>query len=62
MEYKLRTNTLVFKGKYLNGRKNGKGKEYYGNGDLKSEGEYFNGKKWNIKVYDKEKSIICEIN
>ena len=38
MEYKLRTNTLVFKGKYLNGRKNGKGKEYYENGEKKFEG------------------------
>ena len=52
---------IIYEGEYLNGEKNGKGKEYYGNGDLKSEGEYFNGKKWNIKVYDKEKSTICEI-
>jgi len=43
--YKLNTNQMIFKGEYLNGEKNGKGKEYYNNGELKFEGEYINGKK-----------------
>ena len=29
----------------LNGKINGKGKEYYFNGNIKFEGEYLNGKK-----------------
>ena len=30
---------------------NGNGKEYYNNGTLKFEGEYLNGKEWNVKGY-----------
>ena len=37
------------KGEYSNGTRNGKGKEYYSNGELKFEGEYLNGKRWNGK-------------
>ena len=36
---------LIFKGEYLNGRRNGKGKEYHNNGRLIFEGEYLNGKR-----------------
>ena len=36
----------------LNEVNNGKFKEYYENGNLKTEGEYLNGKKLNAKVYD----------
>jgi len=37
---------LEFEGEYLNGKKwNGKGKEYYDNGQLEFEGEYLNGEK-----------------
>ena len=32
----------------MNGRRNGKGKEYY-RGSLRFEGEYLNGKRWNGK-------------
>ena len=38
---------LKFEGEYLNGKRNGKAKEY--DGDLIFEGEYKNGKKWNGK-------------
>ena len=34
---------LIFEGEYLNGERNGKGKEYYDNGILKCEGKYLNG-------------------
>ena len=37
--------TLVFEGGYLNGKKNGKCKDYYNDGKLMFEGEYLNGKK-----------------
>ena len=40
---------LIFKGKYLNGERSGKGVEYYSNGKLKFEGEYLNGERWNGK-------------
>ena len=37
---------LVFEGEYLNGERNGKGKEYHIiNGNLVFEGEYLNGKR-----------------
>ena len=38
---------LKFEGEYLNGERNGKGKEYDTNGKLIFEGEFLNGKKWN---------------
>ena len=31
---------LIFEGEYINGFRNGKGREYYYNGKLKYEGEY----------------------
>ena len=43
---------LKFEGEYLNGEKNGKGKEYNEEGELIFEGEYLNGKKWNGKIYE----------
>ena len=39
-------------GEYLNGKRNGKGKEYYENGNIKFEGEYLNGKKSEGIGYD----------
>ena len=38
-------NILIFEGEYLNGKRNGKGKEYGYDGSLKFEGEYLNGKR-----------------
>ena len=43
---------LIFKGKYKNKKRNGKGKEYYENGNLRFEGEYINDKKCKGKGYD----------
>ena len=44
---------MKFEGEYLNGLRNGKGKEYdINSGKLTFEGEYFEGKKWN--GYEKE--------
>ena len=36
---------LIFDGEYLNGKKNGKGKEYFLDGYLKFEGDYLDGKR-----------------
>ena len=41
---------MLFEGKYKNGEKNGKGKEYFNN-RLEFEGEFKNGEKVNGKKY-----------
>jgi len=53
---------LIFEGEYLNGKRNGKGKEYYKNGNLAFEGEYLNGIRWTGKGYDCSNNITFEIN
>ena len=42
-EYDYIIGTLVFEGEYLNGKRNGKGKEYNYIGKIEFEGEYLNG-------------------
>ena len=44
-EYNKNNEQIKFEGEYLNGKKNGKGKEYNLNGNLLYEGEYLNGKR-----------------
>ena len=53
---------IKFEGEYLNGERNGKGKEYDENGELIFEGEYLNGKKYNGKgkEFNKDGKIIFE--
>ena len=36
---------IIFEGEYSKGKRNGKGKEYYDNGNIKYIGEYLNIKK-----------------
>ena len=60
-EYRLNTNIVIFEGEYLNGKKNGKGKEYYENGQIKFEGEYLKGKIIEGKGYD-DKGRLMEKN
>ena len=43
--YDLEADKLIFDGEYLNGKKNGKGKEYNIYGELEFEGEYLDGKR-----------------
>jgi len=43
--YLIKSKQLIFEGEYLNRKKDGKGKEYHNNGELKFEGEYLNGKR-----------------
>jgi len=40
---------LIYEGEYLNGERNGKGKEYNNNFNLIFEGDYQNRKKWKRK-------------
>ena len=63
-EYRLGTDILLFEGQYLNGKKSGKGIEYYENGEIKFEGIYLNGKKIKGKGYDSEgnKNFILKGN
>ena len=42
-EYDEYNRKLIFEGEYLNGKRNGKGKEYDKDGELIFEGEYLNG-------------------
>ena len=53
--------TLIFGGEFLNGKKNGKGKEYLGD-TLFFEGEYLNGKRngKGKKFFDEELSFEGE--
>ena len=44
-EYDGHSDDLIFEGEFLNGERNGKGKEYYYNGNIIFEGEYLNGKR-----------------
>ena len=44
-EYYSKKDQLKYEGKYLDGKWNGKGKEYYQNGKLKYDGEFLNGQK-----------------
>ena len=43
-EYEGGTNLLIYEGEYLNGKRHGKGKEFWDNGNISFEGEYLNGK------------------
>ena len=47
-EYNGYNNKLIYEGGYLNGKRNGKGKEFNDNEKLIYEGNYLNGK-WNGK-------------
>ena len=53
---------LEFEGEYLNGERNGKGKEYNQNDKLIFEGEYLDGKIWNGKgkEFDYKENLIFE--
>ena len=52
---------MIYIGEILKGKRNGKGKEYYNNGQIKFEGEFLNGNYWNGKIYDSNFNIIAEI-
>ena len=52
---------LLYEGEYINGERNGKGKEYSLNNKLLYEGEYLNGKRNGLgKEYDKNGNLIYE--
>jgi len=52
---------LIFEGEYLNGKRNGKGKEYHYNRKLLFEGEYLNGKRnGKGKIYNNKGKLMFE--
>ena len=56
-------NYKFYSKKYIIYEENGKGKEYNGYDDsLKFEGEYLNGKIWNVKGYDYNENLKNELN
>ena len=57
-EYDSYDNNLIYEGEFLNGERNGKGKEYEGYyfNKLIFEGEYLKGKRWNGKIIGSEKN------
>ena len=59
--YELDTNKLIFEGEYKDGKKNGKGKEFYEDEHLKFEGEYLNGKKIEGKGYDYNGNLVLKL-
>ena len=61
-EYYGYNDTLIFEGEHLNGKRNGKGKEYDKFGKVIFEGEYLNGKEWIGTGYDFFGNIIYKLN
>ena len=61
-EYLANKNILIYEGEQKKGKRNGKGKEYYDDGKPMLEGDYKNGKRWNIKGYNKNGTIEFELN
>ena len=52
---------LEFEGEYLNGERNGKGKDYDDEGKLIFKGEYLNGKR-NGKGIEYDNNLTFEVN
>ena len=52
---------LKYEGEYLNGKRNGNGKEY-NVGLLIFEGEFKNDKKWNGNRYNPYNNIVYQLN
>ena len=53
---------IIFEGEYVNGKRNGKGKEYGNYGKIKFEGEYLNGNRLIGIEYEKDGKNFKKIN
>ena len=58
----IKEENLILDAEYLNGKSNGRCKEYYGKGKLKRECEYVNGKLMNVLDFDKNGGIVNELH
>ena len=63
-EYNYYNKNLIFEGEFVNGVRNGMGKEYDYNHELVFEGEYLNGDKWKGKgkEYSSNRDLLFEGN
>ena len=61
-EFLTKDNVLIFEGQYENWKRNGEGKEYYKNGNLKFVGEYINGKRIYGREYNNKGNLILIID
>ena len=61
-EYNVYNDKLLYEGEFLNGIRNGKGKEYDENKHLIFEGQYLKGRRWNGKGYNYDGNEEFEIN
>ena len=61
-EYNSFNDNLVYEGEYLNGERNGKGKEYNWSGKIIFEGEYLNNIKWLGIGYDNDGNISYKLD
>ena len=52
---------VKFEGECLDGKRNGKGREFYKSGSLMFDGEYLNGKRWNGKAYSRKGILAGEL-
>ena len=59
-EYNGFDDTLIYDGEYLNGKKNGKGIEYYFDGSIEFEGEYLNGQRRKGKEFNYFYRLVYE--
>ena len=59
-EYNIFNDRSIYKIEFLNGKRDGIGREYY-NDVLIFEGEYLNGKKWNGKGYTRNGNVLYEL-
>ena len=60
--YLIEKDILIFEGKYLNGKKNGTGIEYYEENKIKFIGEYLKGKKIKGEGYSPKGKLIYKID
>ena len=60
-EYYGRNDFLLYEGEYLNGKRNGKGKEYDWKGDLIFDGIYLNDNEWIGTRYNRNGNIEYKI-
>ena len=56
-----RNNKLIFQGFYLNRKRNGRGKEYYPNGNIKFVGEFLDNNKIKGIEYDYDGNILLKL-
>ena len=55
------SNTLIFEGNYLNGKRNGKGTEYFVGAGVLCEGDFVKGLQWDGKGYSYIGKLVFKV-